>query len=63
MRCAVVELSSGLVLNVASVMDGDGSVSPDGILLIPSDTADINDTWDGEAFISHKPPLVPRGES
>jgi hypothetical protein len=48
MRYALVE--SGVVVNVVEVVEGDGSTAQEGQALVPSDTANIGDLWDGSAF-------------
>lgn len=48
-RAAIIV--DGLVVNVT---DTETLVHPDGLLMVFSDTVDINDLWDGQTFT--KPP-------
>jgi hypothetical protein len=55
MRCAVVEIATGIVKNVAEVEDGDGSSPAEGFAHIASDVANIGDVWNGSRF---EPPTL-----
>lgn len=60
MRCAVVEISSGLVINLI-IADPVVDPAPDGSLLIglPDDSpVSIGWIWDGENFIDPNPEPV-----
>jgi hypothetical protein len=60
MRCAVVEISSGLVTNLI-IADPAVDPAPDGSLLIglPDDSpVSIGWIWDGENFIDPNPEPV-----
>jgi hypothetical protein len=50
MRAALIDLVSGLVVNVV-VADASDHAAPDGFLLVNSDTANIGDTWDGTQIV------------
>ena len=54
MRCALVEISSGLVTNLI-IADPAIDPSPDGFILISlsdEDPVSIGWTWDGQSFIN-----------
>lgn len=56
MRVAVVELASGLVVNVATVKSDDGSEPAEGFIHVPSISANIGDTWNGSQIIKKPEP-------
>lgn len=50
MRYALIEVTSGIVINVVEIDDGDGSTDPEGCTHVASETANIGDSWDGVKF-------------
>ena len=60
MRCALVEISSGLVTNLI-IADPVIDPSPDGFILIglsDEDPVNIGWTWDGTEFINPNPEVI-----
>lgn len=57
MRHAVINVTTGIVENVAEIVDGDGSTPEIGFIFVASETAGIGDTWDGTQIIAA--PLPP----
>jgi hypothetical protein len=52
MRHAVINVTTGIVENVAEIVDGDGSAPETGFIFVASETAGAGDTWDGTQIIA-----------
>lgn len=50
MRYALVEVTSGLVINMVEIDSNSRWYPPEGTKLILSNTAEIGDVWDGVEF-------------
>lgn len=66
-RKALIQTSTGLVLNVISLPDNVPYQVNPGVSLIDGEGASTGDTWDGSNFITPAPPppdpaIVRRGE-
>jgi hypothetical protein len=56
MRHAVINLTTGIVENVAEIVDGDGSTPETGFIFVASETAGAGDTWDGTQIVAAPSP-------
>lgn len=55
-KCAVVQQSDGLVVNV--IVTNDGDVPSDGYLFVPAEYCSPGWIWDGQQFYDPNPPPV-----
>jgi hypothetical protein len=58
-RCALINISTGIVENVI-VADASIHTAPDGYMLLNHDAPNIGDKWDGEKLILDKYTRFPK---
>ena len=55
MRKALIELTTGMVVNIIEIEDGVNWQPSSGHKLIEAGNASLGDTWDGSKFVSRLP--------